>query len=45
MIEFILATAILVGKTQIEPDKVQYDFLHPDGIITTIVNTEYEVND
>jgi hypothetical protein len=45
MIEFILATAILVGKAQIEPDKVQYDFLQPDGTITTIVNTEYEVND
>ena len=28
MIEFMLATAILVGKAQIAPDKVQYDFIN-----------------
>ena len=30
MIEFMLATAILVGKAQIAPDKVQYDFINED---------------
>ena len=41
MIEFILATAILVGKADIAPDKVQYEFLHEDGTITSVVRTVY----
>ena len=42
MIEFIVATAILVGKADISPNKVQYEFLNEDGSITTVVNTEID---
>ena len=44
MIEFIIATAILVGKADISPHKVQYEFLHEDGTITSVVRTEYPTN-
>ena len=44
MIEFIIATAILVGKADIAPDKVQYEFLHEDGTITSVVRTVYPTN-
>ena len=42
MIEFIIATAILVGKADISHNKVMYEFLNEDGTITTIVNTEID---
>ena len=42
MIEFIIASSILVGKADIAHHKVQYEFLNEDGIITTIVNTEID---
>jgi hypothetical protein len=44
MIEFMLATAILVGKAQIAPDKVQYDFINDNQTITTIIETNCIVN-
>ena len=42
MIEFIVATAILVGKCHISHNKVLYEFLNEDGTITTVVNTEID---
>ena len=42
MIEFIIATAILVGKADISHTKVMYEFLNEDGTITTVVNTEID---
>jgi hypothetical protein len=43
MIEFIIATAILVGKADIAPNQVAYQFLNEDGTITTVVNTEMDL--
>ena len=40
MIEFILATAILVGKADIGPDKVLYQVLTDDEQIVEIIETE-----
>ena len=42
MIEFIIASSILVGKADISHNKVMYEFLNEDGTITTIVNTEID---
>ena len=42
MIEFIIATAILVGKADVSHNKVMYEFLNEDGTITTVVNTEID---
>ena len=39
MIEFILATMIVVGKTDIGPDTVQYDVLNEDGQIEQVIDT------
>ena len=39
MIEFILASAILVGKADIGPDKVVYQVLTDDGQIVEVVDT------
>ena len=41
MLEFILSTAILVGKVDIGPNQVQYDVLHSDRQIETIIDTNH----
>ena len=40
MIEFILATVIIVGKTEIGPDTIQYDVLNEDGQIEQVIDTQ-----
>lgn len=44
MLEFILATAIIVGKADIGTNQVQYDVLQSDGEVVTIVDTNYIAN-
>ena len=39
MIEFILATTIIVGKTEIGPDTIQYDLLKEEGQIEHVIDT------
>ena len=39
MIEFILATMIVVGKTDIGPDTIQYDVLNENGQIEQVIDT------
>ena len=39
MIEFILATVIIVGKTEIGPDTIQYDVLNENGQIEQVIDT------
>ena len=39
MIEFILATTIIVGKTEIGPDTIQYDLLNEEGQIEHVIDT------
>jgi len=39
MLEFILATAIIVGKVDIGPDKVVYQVLTDDGQIVEVIDT------
>ena len=41
MLEFILSTAIIVGKVDIGTNQVQYDVLQSDGEVVTIVDTNY----
>ena len=41
MLEFILSTAIIVGKVDIGTNQVQYDVLQSDGQIETVVDTNY----
>ena len=39
MIEFILATVIIVGKTEIGPDTIQYDVINENGQIEHVIDT------
>ena len=39
MIEFILATMIVVGKTDIGPDTIQYEVLNENGQIEQVIDT------
>ena len=39
MIEFILATTIIIGKADIGPDTIQYDVLNEDGQIEQVIDT------
>ena len=43
MIEFLLATAMIVGQADIGPDQVRYEVLHNDGTIETIIEDNSEV--
>lgn len=39
MLEFILATAIIVGKADISPNETAYQVLTDDGQIVEVVDT------
>jgi len=45
MIEFILATAIIVGKANISSTQTQYEILTQDGQIITVIDDNSEVHD
>ena len=44
MIEFILATTIIVGKTEIGPDTIQYDLLNEEGQIEHVIDAPATLN-
>ena len=45
MIEFILATAIIIGKADISSTQTQYEILTQDGQIVTVIDDNSEVHD
>jgi hypothetical protein len=45
MIEFILTTAIIVGKADISSFQTQYEILTQDGQIVTVIDDNSEVHD